>query len=262
MSSQEGRWPEHAPPWWRTLPRRALMRSSVGRRVWWYGRGRGSELAFWSAWLTGAPGAEEWAGDRALRLDPETPIRDPVVRDEIERLDRDTISILDVGAGPLTRLGYRYPGKALTIVPVDPLADSYNRLVRRAGLEPPVPTRRVAGEALLEHFAPASFDIAYAANSLDHSANPVPIVESMLELVRSDGVVLLRHRRNEGERERYEGFHQWNFDLVDASFVCWNGAARVDLTALLAGRGTTEAWIVDDEVVARITPSAVVAAAS
>jgi hypothetical protein len=83
-------------------------------------------------------------------------IRDPVVRAELERSPADEISILDVGAGPLTWLGYRYSGKKLTIVPVDPLAAEYDRLLHEAGLEPPVRTIPVAGEELLEHFDPGA----------------------------------------------------------------------------------------------------------
>ena len=72
----------------------------------------------------------------------------------------------------MTSLGFRYPGKTLTIVPVDPLADEYDRLLSDAGLNPPIRTVRVAGEELLEHFGSRRFDLAYASNSLDHSADP------------------------------------------------------------------------------------------
>src|SRR3989442_14924496 len=81
----------------RALPRRALMHIGLGRRLWGRGR-RGNEVEFWAGWLTGAPGTEKWPGDREERLNPETEIRDPVVRAELERTPADEISILDVGA--------------------------------------------------------------------------------------------------------------------------------------------------------------------
>jgi SAM-dependent methyltransferase len=228
------------------------MHSKFGRRLWWQVRGRPSELAFWSAWVI-APGAAKWADDRRARFDPDTPIVDPWVRAEIERLPRAHVSILDVGAGPITNLGYRYPGKALTIVAVDPLADSYARILQEAGLEPPIRTQPVAGEALLDHFEPSTFDIAYAANSLDHSTDPLGIVENMLQLVRVGGVVLLRHHHNEGEHQRYEGLHQWNFDCEDGKLIFWNNAQNADVTAALSGRARTEVWIEQDAILARIT---------
>jgi SAM-dependent methyltransferase len=178
------------------------------------------------------------------------------VRAELDRSPAEEVTILDVGAGPLTWLGYRYPGKKLTIVPVDPLADEYDRLLRNAGLEPPVRTIRVAGEALLEHFQPASFDIAYATNALDHSADPLTIISNMVTVVRPGGAVVLRHKRNEGQSARYSGLHQWNFDAVDEGLLLWNEAVEVNVGSALAGRATTAAWLEDKEVVTRVVVSA------
>ena len=235
----------------RRLPRRALVRFGLVRRLLWRTRAK-SEVDFWASWLTGAPGTEQWAHDRELRLAPETEIRDPLVREELERIPAEEISILDVGAGPLTMLGYRYPGKTLTIVPVDPLADDYERLLREAHLEPPIPTIAVAGEALLEHFGSRKFDIAYASNSLDHSADPFTIISNMVSVVRTGGIVLLRHKRNEGESARYGGLHQWNFDVVDGRLLVWNNAVEVNVSAALEGRAATTAWTAHHEVMARL----------
>jgi len=221
------------------------------RRLLWRTRTE-SEVDFWAGWLTGAPGTEQWAHDRELRLNPATEIRDPLVRVELDRNPADEISILDVGAGPLTLLGYRYPGKTLQIVAVDPLAHEYDRLLREANLEPPVRTIAVAGEALLEHFGPRRFDIAYASNSLDHSADPVRIISNMVDLVRPGGAVLLRHKRNEGASAQYGGLHQWNFDVVDDDLIVWNSAVETNVGTALGGRAATTAWIADGEVVARL----------
>jgi SAM-dependent methyltransferase len=234
-----------------TIPRRALMHSGRGRRLWWRTR-KSSEVHFWAAWLVGAPGTEQWASDRESRLDPNTQIRDPLVRAELERNPAEDISILDVGAGPVTNLGFRYPGKTLTIVAVDPLADEYERLLRDAHLDPPIRTIRVAGEELLEHFGSRRFDIAYAINSLDHSADPFTIISNMAAVVRTGGIVLLRHKRNEGESALYGGLHQWNFDVVDDSLLVWNNAVEVNLGSALEGRALTTAWIEQDEVIARL----------
>ena len=86
------------------------MHSGLGRRLWWRTR-KSSEVDFWADWLVGAPGTEEWASDRESRLVPETQIRDPLVRAELDRIPAEEVSILDVGAGPLTRLGYPLSGE-------------------------------------------------------------------------------------------------------------------------------------------------------
>jgi SAM-dependent methyltransferase len=230
------------------------MHSGLGRRLWWRTR-TSSEVDFWAGWLVGAPGTEQWASDRECRLDPETEIRDPLVRAELERSAAEEVSILDVGAGPVTWLGYRYPGKKLTIVPVDPLADEYDRLLREAKLDPPIRTVRVAGEALVEHFGSRRFDIAYATNALDHSADPFTIISNMVAVVRAGGVVLLRHKRNEGDSARYGGLHQWNFDVVDDDLVLWNEVVQVNVASELEGRAVTTAWILEGEVIARLVVS-------
>jgi SAM-dependent methyltransferase len=230
------------------------MHFGPGRRLWWRTR-KSSEVDFWGDWLVGAPGTEEWASDRESRLAPDTQIRDPLVRAELERIPAEEVSILDVGAGPVTALGFRYPGKTLTIVPVDPLADEYERLLRDAELDPPIRTIRVAGEELVEHFGSRRFDIAYASNSLDHSADPFTIISNMAALVRTGGVVILRHKRNEGEQARYGGLHQWNFDVVGGSLIVWNNAVEVDVASALEGRAVTTAWTSQNEVIARLVVS-------
>jgi SAM-dependent methyltransferase len=236
------------------------MHSRLGRRLWWHARGRKSELDFWRAWLVGAPGAEEWESDRVRRFSPDAAIQDQLLRTAIDRLPSREISILDVGAGPVTKVGYTYPEKNLTIVPVDPLADDYDRLLRAAGLEPPVRTIRVAGGRLLEHFGSEHFDLAYATNSLDHSDDPMSIIENMVGVVHKGGSVLLRHARNEGEEKRYEGLHQWNFDIVEQELIVWNGAATVNVRAALGDRVAVEAWIEDDGGPGQVLVRMVVAA--
>jgi SAM-dependent methyltransferase len=232
-------------------PRRALMHFRSGRRLWWRKRKR-DEVEFWAAWLIGAPGTEQWTSDREARLAPTTEISDPIMRGELDRYPAEHVSILDVGAGPLTSLGYRYPGKTLTIVPVDPLADEYDRLLEDAGLVPPIRTIAVAGEDLPEHFGSRTFDFAYACNALDHSADPLRIISNMVAVVRPSGVVVLRHKRNEGEQARYGGLHQWNFDVADGRLLLWNEAEKVDVGSALGGRAVATAWVSENEAIARL----------
>jgi SAM-dependent methyltransferase len=236
------------------------MRSAVGRRLWWQTRGRRSELQFWAAWLAGSEGAEEWAADRERRFTADTEVGDPLLRGEIERLAKNDISVLDVGAGPVTYMGFRYPGTNLAIVAVDPLANEYARLLEAAGLEPPVRTLPVAGEALLEHFGPGRFDIAYAHNSLDHSVDPLRIITNMVDVVREGGSVILRHAHNEGQEKRYEGLHQWNFDVAEGDLIVWNTAVTVNVGSALRQQAIVEAWIEphdqQDHVLARMVVGA------
>jgi SAM-dependent methyltransferase len=206
----------------------------------------GHEATFWRDWIaTHAFGDEQ---DFAYRLDPDAILNEALIAERLDRFD-DEVAILDVGAGPLTTLGKQYPGKSLKIRAVDPLADQYDAILAEAGLEPPVRTEPGDGERLLDLFPAESFDIAYAANALDHSYDPMQAVESMVALVRPGGFVALRHHRNEANQKSYLGLHQWNFDSRDGRFVIWNREGSHDMNARVEGRADVECRIDGDEVV-------------
>jgi SAM-dependent methyltransferase len=189
------------------------------------------EANFWADWLaTQAFGDVE---EYRRRIDPSALLEDPLLADQITQLPGKTISILDVGAGPLTNVGKTYPGRDLRITAVDALASDYDRILDTAGVTPPVRTELCHGEQLLERFAPATFDIAFAANALDHSYDPVLVIRNMLQVVKPGGFVVLAHRRNEAESKHYLGLHQWNFEEREGRFVIWNREDVHDVTALL-----------------------------
>ena len=202
--------------------RRALVTRRDPARVWEHGLSR--EVAFWERVLPGrlAPGGLYAGGaEGQARTDPEAPISDPVMASLIERGPEPVVSIIDVGAGPLTVVGKTHPGKALKITATDPLADEYDRILRGIGFDPPIRTIAVRGEDLLGHFEPGAFDIAFARNSVDHSIDPAHVIRNMLELVRAGGFVVLWHLPTQADRWRYHGLHQWNFDIEDGAFVIW-----------------------------------------
>ena len=67
------------------------------------------------------------------------------------------------------------------------------------------------GERLREHFNDNFFDAVYALNSLDHSREPMHVLQQMLAVVRCGRFVIVGMTANEGVHMGYEGFHQWNF---------------------------------------------------
>jgi SAM-dependent methyltransferase len=201
-------------------PYRSLRATTVARRepqrVW--SEGLASEVEFWKEALPRRVATDD---SYKLRVDPKAPIRDPLLKTLIAKIPAETVSILDVGAGPLTALGKTYPGKLLSITATDPLATEYVRIMRDAGIEPPVPPTPCRGEDLLDLFGPSTFDIAFARNALDHSIDPVRVITNMVHVVKDDRFVVLRHLRREADRNLYRGLHQWNFDIEEGEFVIW-----------------------------------------
>ncbi len=199
---------------------RSLRGAWVGRRdplqVWQ--AGVRSEVGFWERVL---PERVVSDADYRRRVDPRAPLEDPLLKLLIARIPEETVHLLDVGAGPLTALGKTYPGKTLSITATDPLAGEFVRILREAGVEPPVAPIACRGEDLLDSFAPGTFDIAFARNALDHSIDPVLVITNMVHLVKEGRFVVLRHFRREAQRNCYRGLHQWNFDLEGRDLVLW-----------------------------------------
>jgi SAM-dependent methyltransferase len=177
------------------------------------------EVQFWRNWV--ATGGLQWPEHYRFCTDPDSEVNDPLLCEILAASSQSTVSILDVGAGPITGIGFRYLGKQLAIAAVDPLADEYDGILREHAVEPPVRTLPLRGEQLVERFGPGSFDIAFARNALDHAVDPLPIIRNMVTVVRRGGHVVLRHVPNEAVTERYGQLHQWNFDERDGRCVVW-----------------------------------------
>ena len=174
------------------------------------------EENFWDAWL-GSNGGQH-AVDFKTRTQPMREIR----QDFIDYFPKDslTVRILDCGAGPLTVLGNQARGYDVEIIPADPLAPIYDKLLKRHGLTPYPRTQYCPIEMIDRCFAQDYFDISHIQNALDHSENPLLGIINMLMVTRPGGLVYLWHERNEAENEKYVGFHQWNFDVDEqGSFI-------------------------------------------
>lgn len=223
----------------RALLRRLRRKVSRQETVW--ERGLPTEVGFWSEYI--ATRGLQWPSEFERRFDPAEPLRESLVLGVLNRIDGETVRILDVGAGPTTSLGTTHPAKHLEITAVDPLGDEYAELLADAEIEPPVRTQQVAGEALTSSFEPASFDIAYARNALDHSIDPARIIREMLAVVRPGGFVLLRHYENEAETMGYEELHQWNFCVEDGRLVVWNERRRIDVAVEFDGEASVYAAV-------------------
>jgi len=170
-----------------------------------------AELAFWDTWFR-TKGAQ-WPHLYAQRLACETPL-DPRVAALLP--DSAKVTILDVGAGPLTCLGKTVEGKEIAITAVDALADEYDKLLKKYQIRPVVRTEKAQTEQLTRRFAPNMFDLVYARNCIDHSYQPLLAIDQMLTVVKTNGYVLMQHHPNEAEGAAYRGLHQWNFTMTDS----------------------------------------------
>jgi len=186
------------------------------------------ELRFWDSWLRDKP----WPDQFRFRTDPRAPLQPELVA--LLPAGQAACRLLDVGAGPLTALGKCTPETSLEISATDALAEYFDGLLEKNGVVPPVRSLQCNAERLTSRFAPASFDLVFCQNALDHVYDPVAAIDEMIDVLKPGGAIFLRHFQNEGYREAYSGLHQWNFSVENGDFVIWNPRVRVDVTRHLA----------------------------
>jgi len=216
------------------------LRTKALRRLGFLGGDWGSalpdEVQFWERAL--AEEGRHWLPEEfRKRMDPASEFQ-PELQALVNAPPGASVRVLDVGAGPLTTLGKRWPGRELKITAVDPLADRYRAMLGRLGLRPPIETTAAHGEKLREQFQGGEFDLAYSSNALDHSYDPVAAIRQMIEVVKPGGHVYLWHFANEGLAEGYTGLHQWNFDVRGGDLLVSDGRRSVSLAAEVGGAAT------------------------
>lgn len=188
--------------------------------------GIASELSFWDSYYRTK--GLQWSDAYGHRFDADLPIQPRVAALLPAQTD---IHILDVGAGPQTFLGKKADGKRLTITAVDPLAEEYDKILAKYGIEPLIRTQKLAAEDLTKQFARGKFDLVVARNCIDHAADPEQAVLQMVEVLKADCYVLMEHKVNEAEAEGYEGLHQWNFSMTDqGEFLIRSRSTSVNMT--------------------------------
>jgi SAM-dependent methyltransferase len=195
--------------------------------------GIADETAFWDEWLATRGG--QWPDAFRDRINPERPLQ-PYLE---ELLDAQGLAqgsrarLLDVGAGPLTYVGFRSARYEVALEAVDPLAPEYDRLMALHGVLPVVRTQTGEAEQLDRLFPANHFHVITARNCLDHAYDPLRALRAMLAICVPGGALLLQHAVAEGERQGYHGLHQWNF--VDEAGDLWltGQGTRTNLTRAL-----------------------------
>lgn len=201
-------------------------------------QGIAEEQRFWSNWL--ATKGARWPDRFQVRFDPTARLRGDIAK-IVQSMGKRRLRILDVGAGPVTNIGFTLPGFDLDITAVDPLSPVYAALLHLHGLTPPVPTAFAPAEDLSAFFDEGSFDFVHCTNALDHSMDPIRDLREMLQVMAIGGTIYLSHHEDEAVAENYIGFHQHNFTVRDGRFVIWNRDREIDVAAEFGDAATVEA---------------------
>lgn len=208
-----------------------------------------SEIRFWDKCIR--TNGLIWPEEYKLRLDPFLPLQEEIVK---LLPKKKIINILDVGAGPLTYLGKIYKDVKINIIAVDPLAEVYDKLLRKYSLVPLIRTKKLDAEKLTTKFAECSFDLVFARNCIDHSYSPVNAILEMLKVTRNNCHVLLMHRPNEAEKENWRGLHQWNFSEEEGDFIISSKEKKINFSRSYSNLCDIKCWydITDDMLYTQI----------
>jgi len=145
-------------------------------------------------------------------------------------------SILDVGSGPISGFGNRLnSGGQISVTACDPLAPVYKALLTHVVIKPYTETLFAIGERLLDRFEHNQFDAVTMNNALDHSLDPMLVLENLLAVCKIGKKVHLCHAVNEAEHEQYQWNHQWNINLdKEADFILWSKNEQFNVTQELS----------------------------
>jgi SAM-dependent methyltransferase len=144
------------------------------------------------------------------------------------------ISVLDIGAGPITQIGPNHPSRRIEITAVDPLADDYDRIFGEIGEHPVVRTIKGEAETLANQFPADTFDFAYCRNALDHSYDPLTGISHIMRVLKPGCVFYLIGHTNEAHGGNYVGLHQWNIEVRGERPFLWRPGVQIDIAEALS----------------------------
>jgi SAM-dependent methyltransferase len=194
------------PYWQRQLRARDIAKVGPAQR---WSVVQNEEIDFWDRVLD-VRNVDLFPETRPIRTNPEMPLQE-YLTNLIDVPPGSCVEILDVGAGPLTVLGKKWPGRDVRITAVDANAVEYDRLLAKHGIEPFCRTKLGYAEDLSSAVPLSTFDLVHARNCIDHSQDPLKAIGEMVRAVKPGCCVFLNHAISEGRRQKYTGPHQWNF---------------------------------------------------
>lgn len=207
--------------------------------------GIGEEVGFWEYWL--ANGGAEYAEDFRFRFAGDSLLQAHITAVLPPTLGQ-TVQILDVGAGPLTYLGKQWPGHTVQITAIDPLAETYDKLLQKYRLTPPVHTQKGEGERLVEQFGEDRFDLVHARNCIDHGYDPCRAIEQMVAVTKPGGLVYMHHAVDEAKAQNFQGFHRWNLFSKAGDLFVGNLTREINVSAVLQPMADVETQLFDEGI--------------
>ena len=121
-----------------------------------------------------------------------------------------TLKALEIGSGPNSNLSYWVDNKLLEVTAIDPLADVYEKIMRKLNYKYPITPIKIKGEEILEHFGEETYHIVFAQNSLDHVEDPIKCFDNAYYVLKKGGFLFVCSNIKEGTRKSWTGMHKFD----------------------------------------------------
>jgi SAM-dependent methyltransferase len=131
------------------------------------------------------------------------------------------LKILDIGSGPISVLRWGAIQGEISITGVDPLLNMYALVLARHGLDtlPKIRCDREIvgfGEDLDELLPDDKFDMVYSQNALDHTQQPMRVIEQISRHLAPHGIAVIQVATREGTRRKWDQLHKTDIFLKDS----------------------------------------------
>lgn len=190
--------------------------------------GKSAEVSFWKKVAEGDEGRfAEWKNNLIARARPTAHVMKSLIPFIPEPVGE--ARILDLAAGPVSCVGWNIGSHRLNVTPIDVLAKNYDAILEEAGITPYIRTQYGEAENIDKTFAPNSIDLVFIRNALDHCYDVPAVIRASIAVLKPGGHFVIHSYRDEAEREKYNGLHQWNITTEGSRFIVHRPDQRLDV---------------------------------
>ena len=154
------------------------------------------------------------------------------IRGEVYKLRDEVFKVkllltLEIGSGPNSNLSYWVDNKLLEVIAIDPLADIYEKIMKKLNYKYPITPIKLSGENILKRFEKETFHIVFAQNSLDHTENPIMCFKNAYTLLKKGGLFFVCSNVKEGTRTSWSGMHKFDIYVENSDLLLANKKGEI-----------------------------------
>lgn len=190
-----------------------------------YGRDYTSEILFWENHLAKKDEFKDYLDtllDKKKRKEAFPLQLELILKELNKQFKNERLRLLEVGSGPTSNLAWGVDEGLFEITAIDPLANIYNRLMKKNNYDYPIKPIKGTGEEILKLFDKECFHIVFSQNAIDHIVSPKKCILNMYKVLKKRGVLYLCGHVKEGTNQGWLGLHQHDLVPTDGQLFHFN----------------------------------------